>query len=99
MTTAQKFSSAIDILWDAVDRQVTLDIEYPNLYNKVLKQLKAELGDQIKIGKKDLMYRSIFKGAVDKEQGVLLDISNLTIDPTNIKLRFNKGGLVERPTK
>jgi len=30
---------------------------------------------------------------------VLLDISNLTIDPTNIKLRFNKGGLVERPTK
>ena len=68
-------------------------------YNKVLKQLKAELGDQIKIGKKDLMYRSIFKGAVDKEQGVLLDISNLTIDPTNIKLRFNKGGLVERPTK
>jgi hypothetical protein len=23
----------------------------------------------------------------------------LTIDPANIKLRFNKGGLVERPTK
>ena len=29
----------------------------------------------------------------------ILDISNLTIDPANIKLRFNKGGLVERPTK
>ena len=72
---------------------------YVAAYNKVLKQLKAELGDQIKIGKKDLMYRSIFKGAIDKEQGTLLDISNLTIDPTSIKLRFNKGGLVERPTK
>jgi hypothetical protein len=68
-------------------------------YNKVLKQLKAELGDQIKIGKKDLIYRTTFKDAVDKTQGVLLDISNLTIDPANIKLRFNKGGLVERRTK
>ena len=33
MTTAQKFSSVIDILSDAVDRQVTLDIEYPIIYN------------------------------------------------------------------
>jgi len=37
MTTAQKFSSAIDILWDAINRQITLDAEYPNLYNKILK--------------------------------------------------------------
>jgi len=72
---------------------------YVAAYNKVLKQLKAELGDQIKIGKKDLIYRTTFKDAVDKTQGVLLDISNLTINPANIKLRFNKGGLVERRTK
>ena len=37
MTTAQKFSSVIDVLTDAVDRQVTLDIEYPIIYNQVLK--------------------------------------------------------------
>jgi hypothetical protein len=37
MTTAQKFSSVVGILYDAIDRQVTLDIEYPILYNKVLK--------------------------------------------------------------
>ena len=37
MTTTQKFSSAIDILWDAIDRQVTLDIEYPILYNQIVK--------------------------------------------------------------
>jgi hypothetical protein len=37
MTATQKFSSSLDILTDAVDRQVTLDIEYPILYNKVLK--------------------------------------------------------------
>ena len=37
MTTTQKFSSCLDILSEAVDRQVTLDIEYPILYNKVMK--------------------------------------------------------------
>ena len=37
MTTTQKFSSCLDILSEAVDRQVTLDIEYPILYNKVVK--------------------------------------------------------------
>ena len=42
MTTAQKFSSVIDILADAVDRQVTLDIEYPIIYNKVLKHYEEK---------------------------------------------------------
>jgi hypothetical protein len=37
MTTAQKFSSCLDILSEAIDRQVTLDIEYPILYNEVVK--------------------------------------------------------------
>ncbi len=41
----------------------------------------------------------ISKGVDDKKQGTLLDISNLTIDPSKVKLRFNKGGLVERPNK
>ena len=73
---------------------------YVAAYNKVLKQLKAELGNQVEIGKKTLKYRADYAGKTfDEQQGTLLDISNLTIDPANIKLRFNKGGLVERRTK
>jgi len=74
---------------------------YVAAYEKVLKQLKAELGDQVKIGKKPLKYRAegyaIFDKKFETKQGTLLDISNLTVDPTTTKLRFNKGGLVERP--
>ena len=76
---------------------------YVAAYQKVLKQLKNELGNQVKVGKKPLNYYvyddKSYKQSVEIVQGTLLDISNLTIDPTNIKLRFNKGGLVERPTK
>ena len=87
---------------------------YVASYNKVLKQLESELGNQIKIGKKPLKYRipsgkvsaRTAKGKVLNEpdkyetvQGTLLDISNLTIDPKNTKLRFNTGGLVQRRTK
>jgi hypothetical protein len=87
---------------------------YVASYNKVLKQLVSELGNQIKIGKKPLKYRipsgkvsaRTAKGKVlnvpdkyETVQGTLLDISNLTIDPKNTKLRFNTGGLVQRRTK
>lgn len=87
---------------------------YVAAYQKVLKQLKGELGEQVKIGKKPLVYRinsgkisaRTAKGKVLNEspkyetvQGTLLDISNLTIDPKNTKLRFNEGGLVQRRTK
>lgn len=76
---------------------------YVAAYQKVLKQLKNELGNQVKVGKKPLNYYvyddKSFKQSVEIVEGTLLDISNLTIDPANIKLRFNKGGLVERPTK
>ena len=58
MTTAQKFSSVIGILWDAVDRQVTLDIEYPNLYNKVVKHYEDRGVD--------------FYGDVDEDYDILL---------------------------
>jgi len=37
MTTEQKFSSVIDILADAVDRQIVLDIQYPLIYNQVVR--------------------------------------------------------------
>ena len=37
MTTEQKFSSVIDILGDAVDRQIVLDIQYPLIYNQVVR--------------------------------------------------------------
>ena len=58
MTTAQKFSSSLDILTDAVDRQVTLDIEYPILYNKVLKFYEEKGVD--------------FYGDVDEDYDILL---------------------------
>ena len=37
MTTEQKFSSVIDILEDAVGRQIVLDIQYPLIYNQVVR--------------------------------------------------------------
>ena len=58
MTTAQKFSSVIDVLTDAVDRQVTLDIEYPVLYNKVVKFYEEKGVD--------------FYGDVDEDYDILL---------------------------
>ena len=58
MTTAQKFSSVIDILTDAVDRQVTLDIEYPILYNQVVKFFEEKGVD--------------FYGDVDEDYDILL---------------------------
>tara|TARA_R100000030_G_scaffold77811_1_gene60754 strand:+ start:111 stop:323 length:213 start_codon:yes stop_codon:yes gene_type:complete len=58
MTTAQKFSSAIEILWDAIERQVTLDIEYPNLYNKIVKHYEDRGVD--------------FYGDVDEDYDILL---------------------------
>ena len=58
MTTAQRFSSVIDILTDAVDRQVTLDIEYPILYNQVVKFFEEKGVD--------------FYGDVDEDYDILL---------------------------
>jgi hypothetical protein len=37
MSTAQKFSSHIEVLYEAIDRHVVLDTEYPVIYNQVLK--------------------------------------------------------------
>ena len=37
MTTEQKFSSVKDILEDAVNRQIVLDIQYPLIYNQVVR--------------------------------------------------------------
>ena len=58
MTTTQKFSSSIDILADAVDRQVTLDIEYPIIYNQVVKFYEEKGVD--------------FYGDVDEDYDILL---------------------------
>lgn len=79
---------------------------YVAAYKKVMKQLEAELGKQVKVGKRDIVYKDLAHPDYDlsdpkykTEQGTLLDISNLTLDPTTTKLRFNKGGLVERPER
>ena len=37
MTTEQKFAPVIGILADAVDRQIVLDIQYPLIYNQVVR--------------------------------------------------------------
>ena len=58
MTTTQKFSSAIDILWDAINRQVTLDIEYPIIYNQIVKHYEEKGVD--------------FYGDVDEDYDILL---------------------------
>ena len=79
---------------------------YVVAFEKALKQLKGELGSQVKIGKKDLRYRvDIAKrvaeadaaGAV-KVQGTSINIKDLKLDPKKAKLRLNKGGLVQRPS-
>jgi len=58
MTTAQKFSSCLDILSEAVDRHLTLDIEYPVIYNQVLKFYEEKGVD--------------FYGDVDEDYDILL---------------------------
>ena len=58
MTTAQRFSSCIDLLYEAIDRQVTLDIEYPIIYNQVLKFYEEKGVD--------------FYGDVDEDYDILL---------------------------
>ena len=37
MSTEQKFSSVMDILEDAVDRKIVLDIQYTLIYNQVVR--------------------------------------------------------------
>ena len=58
MTTAQRFSSHIDILCEAIDRQVVLDAEYPTIYNQVLKHYEEKGVD--------------FYGDVDEDYDILL---------------------------
>jgi hypothetical protein len=58
MTTAQRFSSHIDILYEAIDRHVVLDTEYPTIYNQVLKYYEEKGVD--------------FYGDVDEDYDILL---------------------------
>ena len=37
MNTAQRFSTCLEILYVAVDRQILLDSEHPIIYNQVVK--------------------------------------------------------------
>ncbi len=58
MTTKEKFSSHLDILWSAIDRQITLDIEYPMIYNQVVRYFESKGVD--------------FYGDVDEDYDILL---------------------------
>mgnify|MGYP000014595584 CR=1 FL=1 len=70
---------------------------YVVAYDKALKQLQAELGNQIKVGTKDLTY--VEKGDFVILKGKSLNIKDLKLDPKTSKLRLNKGGLVQRPDR
>jgi len=70
---------------------------YVVAFEKALKQLKGELGSQVKIGKKDLRYR-VDIDKFEKVQGTSINIKDLKLDPKKAKLRLNKGGLVQRPS-
>ena len=59
MTTLEKFSSVLPLLWDPIDRQITLDIEYPAVYNRVNRH-NEERGVS-------------FYGDVDEDYDILLD--------------------------
>jgi len=69
---------------------------YVVAFEKALKQLKGELGSQVKVGKKDLRYR-VDIDKFEKVQGTSINIKDLKLDPKKAKLRLNKGGLVQRP--
>ena len=76
---------------------------YVVAFEKALKQLKGELGSQVKIGKKELSYRPDSSAKEIREsdltvQGTSINIKDLKIDPKKAKLRLNKGGLVQRPS-
>tara|TARA_B100000965_G_scaffold352872_1_gene328344 strand:- start:1659 stop:1874 length:216 start_codon:yes stop_codon:yes gene_type:complete len=59
MTTAQRFSPHIDLLYEAIDRQVVLDTEYPIIYNKIMKYYEEKGVD--------------FYGDVDENYDILLN--------------------------
>jgi len=89
---------------------------YVIAFEKAIKQLKGELGNQIKIGKKDLKYKTFeriktYDEIVEQNktgkkgfpettvQGTSINIKDLKLDATKVKLRLNKGGLVQRPDR
>ena len=59
MTTAQRFASSIDILLEAVDRQIMLDTEYPIIYNQIVRFYEEKGVD--------------FYGDVDEDYDILLN--------------------------
>ena len=58
MTTAQKFESCLEILYEAVDRRIVLDTEYPIIYNQIVKFYEDKGVD--------------FYGDVDEDYDILL---------------------------
>ena len=58
MTTKEKFSSHLDILWSAIDRQIILDIECPTIYDALVRFFENK--------------GVAFYGAVDEDYDILL---------------------------
>ena len=59
MTTAQLFASSMDILHEAIDRQIMLDTEYPIIYNRIVRFYEDKGVD--------------FYGDVDEDYDILLN--------------------------
>jgi hypothetical protein len=119
---ARRFGVNNDDYKKAISKGSGFHNTYVVAYDKAVKQLKSELGNQIKLGTKKLKYKpfinlkdkqmalsfpngSIAKEVAAKEKAYevfnakTINIKDLKIDPAKTELRFNTGGLVQRPNK
>ena len=112
----KRFSIGSDEYKKAITKGSGFHNTYVVAFEKAIKQLKDELGNQIKIGKKDLKYKTFERIKTYDEiveeaktgkkgfppttvQGTSINIKDLKLDSTKVKLRLNKGGLVQRPNR
>jgi len=98
---ARRFSLGSTEYNKAISKGSGFHNTYVVAYDKAVKQLKAELGSQIKLGTKQLEYDVYRNGKklTEKFNAKTINIKDLKLDPTKEKLRFNTGGLVQRRTK
>ena len=112
----KRFPKGSDDYKKAITKGSGFHNTYVIAFEKAIKQLKGELGNQIKIGKKDLKYKTFeriktYDEIVEQNktgkkgfpettvQGTSINIKDLKLDATKVKLRLNKGGLVQRPDR
>ena len=116
----KRFPKGSDDYKKAITKGSGFHNTYVIAFEKAIKQLKGELGNQVKVGTKDLKYKTYIspkelqlaerfprgdlakrvakaktEDSVDILKGKSINIKDLKLDPTKVKLRLNKGGLVK----